>query len=854
MKAARWGEIKPVLATILDTDPGERTEALERLCGRDAELRREVESLLAHEKRAGADLNTAVVPGALLRPDLDIPPDAIGPYRVLRELGRGGMGVVYLGERADGEYRKQVAIKLITWTRHWTRDRAAPSDPLGMERRFRRERQILAQFEHPGIARMLDGGATAEGQPYFVMEYVEGLPLLEYCDACHLPVAARLMLFLSICDAVAHAHRRLIVHRDLKPGNILVTPEGVAKLLDFGLARVLDTGHDTEESPEITQAAPMMTPAYASPEQIRGELYSVSGDVYSLGVIFYELLSSQRPYQLPTGSLAEMVRVVCEQAPVPLSQSPISDGAAANRSIRPDRLLRRLAGDLEQIAAKALEKDPGQRYASVDDFAADVRRHLTGVPVRARPATFAYRAAKLFQRHRVAIPAGALAAVLILTFAGAAWWEAARAQRRFEQVRSLAHSVMFDLHDAISPLAGSTAARQLLVSSALQYLEQLSRESSGDPKLAREIALGYERIGMVQGYSSEANLGQTREALQSFRKALDMLDRLEAATSTDPDFRRDYLRVTRETAMAYSWTSDSKTAAALVERGVTLAQAALRAHPADPAALQDAAASDYEMADFLTAQGRYADAIPIRQRALEGFQRISAADPGSAELQRSLALAHKKLAALYGVTQRYPESLAEYQQARAIDEQQLGLNPTGARPKLDLSFDYSDLGWVTSRLGDDRAALEWHRQALALRTNASKADPNDARAAFAVASTTARIASALRRLGEFDAAEAAARQSLDLWKEMSHRSPGGVSNATGIADAHGELGNIESDRVALKSTPAAQRSHLLASAAREFEQARSVYAGLHDKGILAKGDEHYIAEYTALVQTARSGK
>src|SRR5579871_4920662 len=218
MKAARWHEIKSVLATVLDTEPDQRPATLDRLCDGDADLRREVESLLALEKRAGDDLNTALVPGALLRADPETPPERIGPYRILREIGRGGMGVVYLGERDDGEYKKQVAIKLITAGR-----RTATADPLGLERRFRRERQILSQFEHPGIARMIDGGATQEGQPYFVMEYVQGLPLLDYCDAHRLAISTRLTLFLSICDAVAHAHRRLIVHRDLKPGNILVT-------------------------------------------------------------------------------------------------------------------------------------------------------------------------------------------------------------------------------------------------------------------------------------------------------------------------------------------------------------------------------------------------------------------------------------------------------------------------------------------------------------------------------------------------------------------------------------------------------------------------------------------------------
>jgi serine/threonine protein kinase len=326
MNPARWAEVKSILGQVLDTDPDLRTTTLDKLCGSDDALKREVESLLALEAKADAALETKAAPGAILRADLEAPPPpaSIGPYRVLCEIGRGGMGVVYLGERADGQYQKQVAIKLITSGR---RD-------LGLDGRFRRERQILAQFEHPGIARMLDGGATPEGQPYFVMEYVEGLPLLAYCDQHQLGVPERIELFLSVCDAVAHAHQRLVVHRDLKPGNILVTKDGHPKLLDFGLARVLDADEDAN------QTVPMMTPAYASPEQIRGELYTVSGDVYSLGIILYELLSSKRPYNVPSGSLAEMVRTVCEQEPPKLSDA-----------IDDERLRKRVRGDLETIAA-----------------------------------------------------------------------------------------------------------------------------------------------------------------------------------------------------------------------------------------------------------------------------------------------------------------------------------------------------------------------------------------------------------------------------------------------------------------------------------------------------------------------
>ncbi len=845
MKAARWGEIKSVLATVLDTDPGERVETLDRLCRDDDELRREVESLLALERRADTELNTAIAPGALLRADPEKPPDVIGPYKILREIGRGGMGVVYLGERADGEYRKKVAIKLITSGR-----RTATSDPLGMERRFRRERQILSQFEHPGIARMLDGGATSEHQPYFVMEFVEGLPLLEYCDSRHLPIASRLTLFVAICDAVAHAHRRLIVHRDLKPGNILVTSDGTPKLLDFGLARVLDPEQQDED---ITQAAlPMMTPAYASPEQIRGELFSVAGDVYSLGVILYELLSSQRPYQLPSDSLAEMVRVVCEQPPVPLSQASIPESAAANRSISADRLRRRLSGDLEKIAAKALAKDPGQRYSNVDDLASDIRHHQTGLPVRARPATFAYRASKLFQRHRVAIPAGILAVILILAFAGTTWWESRRAQRRFEQVRSLAHTVMFDLHDSIANLPGSTAPRQLLVGSALQYLEMLSRDSAGDPKLSWETALGYERIALVQGFGSEANLGQPREALKNLKKAVDIVEHLTAGNAPNRELRRDHLRMLNELASMYSGIGDFKNATLLTERDISLAEADLKARPSDLTAVRDLGAAEYELADIMTSQGLYEQAIPVRQRGIALFQRVADADPQNAEKQRSVALLHKRLAALYGVTKRFQESFAEYTQAREIDERRLGGNPLTPRTKLDLSYDYSDLGWVTSRLNDDTTALAWHQKALALRREAAKADPNDSRAATALVSSIGRTAAVLERLGKLEEALGMTEEATALWRIQVEKSPGKIEPVVELADSLAETSDIRSDMAARQGVSAARRKDLFSAAAQGYDQAGAMYVALRDKGTLSKGQVKYIDQYADSARKARA--
>jgi non-specific serine/threonine protein kinase/serine/threonine-protein kinase len=834
MTSERWGEIKTVLAGILETDPGERSATLDRLCGEDAELRREVEALLEFERQADAALNTALAPGAALRADAP-PPAAIGQYRVLRELGRGGMGVVYLGERADGQYRKQVAIKLITSGRH----------DAAVERRFRRERQILAQLEHNGIARLLDGGATEEGQPYFAMEYVEGLPLVEYCDRNRLGVAARLRLFLEVCDAVSHAHQQLIVHRDLKPGNILVTAERVPKLLDFGLGRVLDAEAGDEE---LTMTGfPLMTPAYASPEQVRGEPYTVSSDVYSLGVILYELLAGRRPYRVPTGSYLELARVISEQEPAPLSQAagdgPVEE--AAKRASTPGHLRRQLAGDLERIAAKALAKDQRMRYGDVRALAGDLRRHLEGRPVLARPATLRYRAAKLLRRHRVAVPAVALAVLLIVGFAAATWWEARRAERRFQEVRSLAHSVLFELHDAIAELPGSTAARELLVRRALEYLQSLAREAGNNADLQREVAIGFERVGVVQGYLAESSLGRVRAALESFRKSQEILEGLRARAPRDDSLRRDYQRVSNELAVAYGTNGEFQKAAELARKSVASAEAALRAQPADAFAIGDLSAADAILAGMLTDQQRYADAIPLRQRAEELAGRLVELKPGDAEAQRSLALAEKRLGALYGVSGRYQECRQQYQRAREIDEWRCARNPTDTRAKLDLSYDYSDLGWVAGRMGAYDDALASHGRALALREEAARADPNDQRAATAVASSTNRIGTVLHRKGDLEGSLAELQRAASLWEKLAGRPGADWATVQSLADVHVDLAGTTADLAAKRGTPGEKQRELRDRAAGEYGKAIELYEGLRARGVLPAAEAKHIGEIRA---------
>ena len=400
------------------------------------------------------------------------------------------MGAVYLARRADRQYEKQVAIKLIK----------RGMDTEAMLRRFRNERQILAGFDHPNIARLLDGDTTEDGLPYFVMEYVEGVPIDEYCDREALDVTARLQLFRQVCAAVSYAHRRAVIHRDLKPSNILVGADGVPKLLDFGIARLLQAG-DASESPATMLEQRVMTPEYASPEQLRGEPVTTASDVYSLGVVLYRLLTGQLPYRLKAQSAEDMARTVGQTEPQ--RPSAVADATSG----------RRLRGDLDNIVLMALRKEPERRYPSVEQFSDDIRRHLEARPVLARRDTLAYRAGKFVRRNTAASVAAVLVVLSLVGGIVMTTWQAqraraqeaiaiaekARAERRFNEVRQLARSVMFDYHDAIEDLSGATAIRERLVKDGLAYLDSLAREAGDDPELQRELAAAYDRVGDVRG-------------------------------------------------------------------------------------------------------------------------------------------------------------------------------------------------------------------------------------------------------------------------------------------------------------------------------------------------------------------
>jgi serine/threonine protein kinase/Flp pilus assembly protein TadD len=521
--AIPWDRIDAVLEQVLDLSPEARRDALDDLCGGDPELREAVERLLTADESAGSFLETpALEAAAVFLTDESDPPtgragDLIGPYRLVRPLGHGGMGSVYLAERADGQFEQQVALKL-------TRAGLASSE---VARRFREERQILAHLEHPNIAGLLDGGVTADGEPWFAMEYVAGEPLTTWCDARRLGLRERVRLFESVCDAVHYAHRSLVVHRDLKPSNILVDAEGRVRLLDFGIAKVLDEVGDRAGDGTRTGLW-VLTPEYGAPEQVRGDPVTTATDVYALGAVLFELLTGHRVHRIERHTPLEIERVICETLPTPPSRMVVREGqylhrdgradavlpqdVAASRGSTPRKLGRELAGDLDAIVLTALQKDPARRYSSADGLREDLRRWLGGRPVRARRDSLGYRARKFVARNRLGVAAGAALALAVATGVGATWWQASQARQEAARARGVTDFLigLFRVADPEESRGRNITAKELLARGVMA----LDTGLTTDPRTRAEL---FEALGVIH-----RELGLYDQADTLLQRALDL--------------------------------------------------------------------------------------------------------------------------------------------------------------------------------------------------------------------------------------------------------------------------------------------------------------------------------------------
>ena len=567
MNSADFQKVKDIFAETVEKPLEVRADFLRERCGADENLRREIESLLAaHEEpenlieKNALSFNTNGENGFVK----DYAGRQFGNYKILREIGAGGMGAVFLAERSDGEFSRRVALKIVRQT---ILDRET-------ERHFRREREILAALNHPNIAQLYDGGVSERGEVFLAMEYVEGKSLLEYADEKSLSVEEKLKLFLKVCAAVSYAHRNLTVHRDIKPSNILVTSEGEPKLLDFGLAKnsgfgISDFGLEKSQqggaksqiANRKSQIAPSQTvfraftPAYASPEQITGKTITTASDVYSLGVVFYELLSGDKPFHFEGKSLEEIIKTITDSEPLaPSAASNFKSRITDSKSQKTDRKSqianRKLNKDLDNIALKALRKNPEQRYKSVEEFAGDIERHLSGLPISARPATVSYRAAKFFGRNRIAVSATAIVIFALAAGLAVALWQAGEAgrerdlaERRFADVRKLSNSLLSEITPKIENLQGSTEAREAVVKNALEYLDRLAGEAQNDAGLQSELAAAYEKIGDLQGNPNKPNLSDFSGAIASYQKANEIRRHLPASDENSSLLAKNYLQL-----------------------------------------------------------------------------------------------------------------------------------------------------------------------------------------------------------------------------------------------------------------------------------------------------------------------
>jgi non-specific serine/threonine protein kinase/serine/threonine-protein kinase len=758
MERERWIQVRNLLHDLLEQDSTERKRLLDLVGATDPALRREAESLLKFENENALD-KTAIGAGGLSREFEQAFPEQIGPYRLLHEIGRGGMGVVYEAERADGQFLKRVALKLLP----------AVYSQTELETRFLRERQILARLEHPNIARLLDGGVTPDGRPYLVMEFVEGVPLTDWVNQRSPTVRERLRLFLFICAAVSSAHRSLVVHRDLKPGNILVNKEGQAKLLDFGLARML------EPSGEVTQTmaqpgAPILTPAYASPEQVLNHPITVASDIFSLGVVLYELLTGKRPFGGPGDTAGQVQRAVCEvEPPAPSAAAP------------------RLSADLDNIVLKAIEKQPAQRYISVDAFAADIVRYLDGRPVEARNAGIVYRAAKFLRRNRILTAVVTAAIMGILLGLAVAVREARLAEQRFNDVRRLAHSVLFDLHDTIAPLPGSTKARALLVSQGLEYLDTLNNQSRNDLDLKREVADGYVRLGSIQGQPGVANLGDGAGAIKSYEKAVALFEQVVHSDSQD---RRSLLRLCaayRDLASLEGSFGQKGLEDKLLEQARKLGDADSAAHPDDERARDNAAANNYALASLRIGAKRYDESIALLKAALKNYERDLAGHPDALIAIQNVAVCHKRIGAVLAVQKKDSEALEEYSTALKMDQQVLQRNPSDLDAQLNLTFTLSDRSLMLWRLGKRQEALEGFKKTLDTREEVVKRDPVNARAVSALASIHKRYGDVLVDTGGRSQALEHFQEAVSLYRGLTLREP---EYTASLASAEGSMGDL----------------------------------------------------------------
>ena len=758
-------------------------------------------------------------------------PQTLGRYQLQEKVGAGGMGTVWAAW--DPTLGRRVAVKLI---------HEAAGDGAHRAQRFLHERQVLAGLEHPHIARLLDAGETAEGRPWFAMDFVDGQPLDQYCDARRLTIRQRLALLLPVFDAVSYAHQHLVVHRDLKPGNILVGADGAPRLVDFGIARLLEA----EGALTQTGLTPM-TPAYASPEQVRHEPVATTSDVYSLGVVLFETLTGVSPYDVPSGELDALLTAVRDQEPaapsVALSRAPAQ--AVECRATSRERLGRELRVEgLDAIVLMALRKEPKDRYPSVLALADDVHAALEGRSTVARRGTTAYRALRFVRRHKASVAAVSAALLSLVAGLVSTLWQAQRAererdtaQRRFTQVRALAHAVLFDYHDGMAGLPGSTPLRERVVKDAQVYLDGLLSEAQGDLSLRRELAQGFLKLGDVQGDPFAASLGDLTAAKGSYLRARSLAEALTALEPADWDARRVIASSHEKVGAVLEVSGDLRQALAEYDLARTLDDALATERPGDldqrtTASRDDLAAGQVllqlgdldaaslrleralaarkyvlenrvdpgtrrgvatvlvSLTDVRQEQGRLDEALAHAEEAERMLAALAVERPDDADAQRGVSRAWAGLAGLYRIARQPERAVAVSRKSVAQARKAVAADPANSVARRDLTTALGNLGMALSAQHAWQELAPVEEEALALQRALSHDEPDNLQYHRDLLSLLAMAAPGALERGELGVAEARAQEQLTVAAALAATPALNVGAQEDGVMAHSFLGTV----------------------------------------------------------------
>jgi serine/threonine protein kinase len=716
---------------------------------------------IAPQPAAAPEPAKAIPSSTVWRPGQSMVGRRIGPYQLLHSIGKGGMGSVYAASRADQEYKKIVAIKLVT-SGMGTED---------MLRRFRNERQVLAGLDHPHIGRLLDGGSTDDGFPYLVMEFVEGLPIDRYCESHHLSLTERLKLFQKVCSAVQYAHQNLVVHRDIKPSNILVGTNGEPKLLDFGIARLMTAEFSAEEIELSHGEAQPMTLRYASPEQVRDEPITTESDIYSMGVLLYELLAGEHPFQEALIGRKEIEQAILTQEPENASTVVLRRAQAQPRNKKQQResakLARHLRGEIDPVLMMALAKQPRGRYPSAESFSMDITRYLNGFPVSPRRDEFAYRARKSLSRHALTFIAAALVVVALIASSVVTWRSAqtargqrAQAQSRFEDVRKLATFVLFKFDDAI--LSGTTEARRVLVTEAVKYLDGLAKSAKGDESLARDLFDGYVKVGDLQGNPNYSNLGDLSAAKDSYAKALQVAESVSADNPEDARARQDMAKANLKLADIFFAGGDF-TAALKNSRQAQQVFESLA--PNDPQAKNNLRMVTERIGTIQLQQGDKNGAFESYGRYLKIAQELYQANPSDATARRGVALAFEKVGQTMAQADAVDEGLRKLYDARFLFEQIATVDPQ-IRSRKDLATVHAVIGDILATAGRNEDATKSLRQALDITKKLVVEDPRNNSYQQLLYDVRFRLANTLYKGGKFEDARQETMKVLQVLRPM----------------------------------------------------------------------------------------